>query len=560
MTAFKLSLQIKLLLGFIFTALFIIVGLGWESFRSARKTIKALNFQHLKTIRETKKFEIEGYFKDIHSHCLFMAEMPMIVEAMEQFKQAFNEIQADDETLKKYTADLKKFYENEFLPKLNETVPTKKLEDVFPNDPKTIILQTLYLAYNPNPLEKKYEYDEADDGSSYSKLHVKYHDILSRYIKRFGFLNFYLVDIDTGYVTFNISKEIDFATNLINGPLQDTSLAQLFDTIKKTNDKSFSHLTDFTFYDPSYGMPVAFIGAPIYHEDTKIGCLIFQLPINTINNIMTYDKRWREVGLGDTGETYIIGPGKLMRTIARPFVEDQQTYLNKLRKLHVPGDIIDKMQIYKSTILLQEVAGTAGKDVVKGDTDTIIGHDYLNEISLSSYTPLAIQDVQWSILAEIDLMEEFAPIKALAWRTIILAIIMLTLVIIGALIFIRFIMRPLEQITNHLTQPMVGFKEKMPVTSNDEIGTIAQAYNALSEKIAHMLYNVQKVDNALAQSLKQVAHKIQLCLESFHVKESLTVSEKKALLENHLQELALLHKQCQDLEKQLHDVLDRIDI
>ena len=560
MTFLWSSLQNKLLLGFFSLLVCTLLVLGWQGYRSARAELRTLTFQHLKTIRETKKFEIEQYFKDLHSRCLSMSESLMTIEAMNAFKKAFFEIDVDPETLERYTQDLKAFYEKDFLPKVNETATTtKKLDDFFPEDPKTIVLQTLYLAHNPNPLAKKSEFSKASDDSAYSRLHAQYHDIFLQYTKRFGYFDIYLVDIDTGHVVFNISKEIDFATNLITGPLKDTGLAKTFNALQKTTNRSFVQLTDFDFYEPSYGVPSAFIGTPIYQGNTKIGCLIFELPINVINNIMTYDKQWQEVGLGDTGETYIIGHDKLMRTISRFFVEDKQTYINKLRALHVNGDIIDKMHIYKTTILLQEITGNAGDDVIQGNTNTRIDSDYLQEISLSSYTPLTIQDVQWYLIAEIDLSEAFAPIKKLSWHILVLTLLILIAVMILAVFLIGVILKPLHTIITHMTQPFISFKEKIPVQSSDEAAIIADYFNKIGQEIGNAIYTIHLADNQLAQALQHTTEKLQTLSTSIEEEAFLSAEIKEQLMQ-HINELITVHKQCQDLEKQLHDTIERTDL
>lgn len=536
-----------------------LVILGWQGYRNARAELYAMSFKQLKTIRETKKFEIEQYFRDMHSRCLSQSESLMTISAMEKLKAAFMEVNVDQQTLETYTNELKEFYENQFLPKLNETAATTKtLNTFFPEDPKTIILQTLYLARNPNPLTKKSEFNQAPDGSTYSALHAQYHDLYYQYAKRFGYIDIFLVDSDTGYVVFNVSKEIDFATNLITGPLKNTALAKIFESVRNATDKAFVQLTDFHFYDPSYGAPSAFIGTPIYLDGVKIGCLIFQLPIHVINNIMIYDKQWREVGLGDTGETYIIGHDRLMRTIARSFVEDQQTYINKLRALHVNGEIIDKMNIYKTTILLQEITGNASAEAIQGLTKTRIDQDYLKETSLSSYTPLSIPNVEWYLIAEIDLKEAFIPIKRLAWRTALLALVVLMLVSALAFFWIHRITRPLKAIVLHITQPLFSFKEKIPVTSSDEIGIIAEYHNKLGEEISSALYTMQAADDALAQALQQTTVKLQNLTRSLE-DQTFISAETQEVLMHHLTELATVHKQCQDLEKQLHDTIERMD-
>ena len=380
------------------------------------------------------------------------------------------------------------------------------MADFFPKDRKSIILQSLYLAQNPNPLAQKREYSKAPDGSTYSDLHEKYHGIYSKYVKRFGFLDIYLVDIESGHVVFNISKEIDFATNLITGPLKDTNLAATFKAIQKTADENFVKLQDFSFYDPSYGIPTSFIGTPIYEKGKKVGALIFQLPIDIVNNIMTYNKRWQDVGLGQTGEAVLIGSDAYMRTLSRFFIEDQQSYLKKLRDvLHVETQAVDKMQIYGTTILLREIDTAAAQDITQGITNTRqISDDYLSGDALAAYAPLDIKDVKWGIIAKIGTDEVFAPIKVIAWRIILWALAAIFFIIIFTLVFLYFFTKQIETILSVFKQPTINLRTKLPITSSDEFGEIAKGYNDLLAKIATIMHSIKTMDDDLIIMIESV--------------------------------------------------------
>ena len=58
------------------------------------------------------------------------------------------------------------------------------------------------------------------------------------------------------------------------------------------------------------GEPAAFIGAPIHSaEDKMLGVMVFQIPLDQINEIM-----FRRDGMGKTGESYLVGQDGLMRS------------------------------------------------------------------------------------------------------------------------------------------------------------------------------------------------------------------------------------------------------
>jgi methyl-accepting chemotaxis protein len=43
-----------------------------------------------------------------------------------------------------------------------------------------------------------------------------------------------------------------------------------------------------------------------------VGVLIFQMPIDKIDELMSSNHSWKKVGLGESGESYLIGPDKEM--------------------------------------------------------------------------------------------------------------------------------------------------------------------------------------------------------------------------------------------------------
>ena len=62
----------------------------------------------------------------------------------------------------------------------------------------------------------------------------------------------------------------------------------------------------------------------------------FQMPVDRINDIMTSRQEWGRVGLGETGETYIVGDDLTLRNQSRFLIEDRENYFQMIKKLGVP--------------------------------------------------------------------------------------------------------------------------------------------------------------------------------------------------------------------------------
>ena len=79
------------------------------------------------------------------------------------------------------------------------------------------------------------------------------------YIERRGYYDLFLID-DTGVVSYSVTKEADYQSNLVSGPYSDSGLAQLYRQVMETGEYTFS---DFQPYAPSGGALAAFVGAPV---------------------------------------------------------------------------------------------------------------------------------------------------------------------------------------------------------------------------------------------------------------------------------------------------------
>ena len=161
---------------------------------------------------------------------------------------------------------------------------------------------------------------------------------------------------------------MDFATDIMHGPFNNTGIASVFSKVMNSQDRDCIYLEDFSPYLPSYNAPASFIASAIYDGENKIGVLVFQLPIDRINQIMTDGYEWEKVGLGKTGETYIVGDDHLMRTQSRFLVEDPDNYIKTLKKKNISDEIIGLIKSLNSAIGLQPVKTEGTIAALNGET------------------------------------------------------------------------------------------------------------------------------------------------------------------------------------------------
>ena len=259
--------------------------------------------------------------------------MPKVIEAMVSLDKAFQQLSVSDHQQKHCDKEVTKFYRDQFLSRLQKSMATEKTEDqYYPSDYRARFLQYHYIVKNPNPTGAKEALNAADDGSTYSAAHKKYHPILKKFLKKFGYYDLFLIEVKTGHIVYSVFKETDFGTSLLKGPYSDSGLAKAFAMARMSDWRDAVFLADFTPYEPSYGAPAAFVAAPIFDGKSLIGVLAAQVSIDEIDNIMTGERQWEKEGMGHTGEAYIVGSDYTMRNDFRFFLENPQAFYSTLKK------------------------------------------------------------------------------------------------------------------------------------------------------------------------------------------------------------------------------------
>jgi len=405
---------------------------------------------------------------------------------------------------------IQSYYRDEFDPEYknqNPSTSSSSLDKYQQLNQNSKSLQHAYISANPNPLGNKNGLTFADDGTKYSKLHKKYHAHLDQYLNAFGYYDIFLVEPDTGFIIYTVFKELDYATSLISGPYKDTGLAQAFNAANNSSDKNASFLIDFKPYFPSYDAAAAFISSPIYSDEgEKLGILIFQMPIAKINNLMTYDQQWEKVGLGDSGETYLIGEDHLLRSQSRFLIEDKKGYISALKSVGINKTIIDKIVASDSGIGLQEVVTESANAALSGQSGVKSIKDYRQVDVLSAFAPLTIEGVNWAILSEIDVAEAMKDKEEMLnsiWLIIsIIMLVLIPLTLISGFMVGRGISNPINNFISQVNKitDNKDLRNTVEYNGNDELLGLANSFNHLISEIKDILLCVERLSETLLES------------------------------------------------------------
>jgi len=511
-----MKIGIRLIISFFLIAMIATGIVGYISYTKGKDSLEEESFNRLTAVRELKATQIESYFKLIKDQLLTFSEDRMVIAAMQNFNDGFNKIENDVNPSKKYlekvNQNLTHYFNQEYLKRLNKNLPKKStIKAETSENRKTRLLQNLYLFTNPQPVGSKHKLDAAADSSYYSKSHQLYHPIIRSYLERFGFYDIFLVDIKTGNIVYTVFKEVDFGTSLTEGPYSKTNLADVYKAVVASKKKSFVAIADFQPYHPSYNAPASFMGAPIYAGEEKIGVLIFQMPIDKINEIMTSNHKWKEVGLGVSGETYIVGSDYTLRNQSRFLIEDKKNYLKMIEEIGTPKDIVDQIENYNSAIGLQEVKTQGTEEALKGKTGAEIFDDYRGVSVLSAYKPLQIPGLHWVIMSEIDEAEAFAPIYSLRNKVLLGFGAVVVLIILISSIISRRLTSPIKELSYDAMQLAKGNLDvEIGIRRKDEIGVLALSFKKMQISIKNLITELKDINHGLEEKVIERTKEIHL--------------------------------------------------
>ena len=261
-------------------------------------------------------------------------------------------------------------------------------------------------------------------------------------------------------------------------------------------------MVDFASYMPSYGAQASFLASPIFRNGQILGVLIVQVPLDRLDDIMTSGGSWSSVGLGETGETYIVGPDFTLRTQSRFFISDREAFFDSIIGAGIEQATADRIRSVGSAIGLLTVDTPGTRSALAGQTGTQIFDDYRGEAVLSAYGKLDLPDVRWAIMSERDQAEAFA--EALHLRNLIAGMVLVTAIvaIMLAWLIARNLVAPLQSLRDSANRLSDGDLElEFNIDRSDEIGELATSFEQMRQSIRKLIQQQEASIEALATPL-----------------------------------------------------------
>lgn len=500
--------------------------LGYYASSQSATALNQRAYDQMGSIRAGKQEEIKAYFGNVANLMRTVSNTAEVQQALRD-SIATQPQMTEGVDLEQARTALGDYYRNVFGRQFSVRNPGQNADIsgiVAKLPPQTVAAQYAYIARNPNPLGKKGELDQADDGSAYSAVHARIHGYARRAVQDYGLYDFFLVDAQTGIVVYTYFKELDFATSLRDGPWAQSGLGQAYGKAMAAKQASDVLITDYAPYRPSYDDQASFVSTPIIENGRTIGVFIVQLPIDRVNQIMTFNGKWKDIGLGESGETYLVGPDKTPRSVSRFMKENSAGFVEMMRGLKTPQGKLASMDSRDSNIGVMTIDTKAVRSGLAGQSGTAVYPDYRGIQVLGSYAPIDVLGLRWVILSEIDESESGAPVAALQRGIAIVGLGTLVLVGLFALFaglrLARSINVPLSQVQNTVLKVGAGdLDARTGLQTSDEIGVLAQAFDGmLNDKVAE-LARAQKENDQLNNSVIEIMTTVaQLAQRDLNVK------------------------------------------
>jgi class 3 adenylate cyclase len=495
-----LSIQSKLLIMLLAVSLVSSIIVGAIGFLNGRQSLHDAAVDQLITIRSMRAAEITDAIDAVRRDASLHSRNLSAQNLSTTVNQGFADLE-EREVSPEERAALEEYYSGTIIPELEARSGDQYGDSAFiPESNAGQYLQSHFTTQNRD-FDGDYDALLADndlaDGSSYALAAERYGDYFTRLIAEAGYEDALLMNLD-GDIVFSAYKGVELGTDLTTGPYRDTALAQAYADAIATNSVSTVVLTDFERWIPSLNVPTMWVVSPVGNDSGITGAIAFQVSMDVINDVMTGGEKWKQEGLGDTGEVYLVGRDDLMRSTSRALIENPDEYAQSAIDDGTPPSTANRIVEVGGPVLLQPVNTDAVALAQTGKTGTYVGTDYVGGESVVAYASLQVDDLDWVVVARIESSEAFAPVTDFT-RTVLLSLLGILLgVSLLSLLLAQVFTRPIHRLVGAVHRVAEGDLDvQVPQGSRDEFGDLGSAFNdmASSLRIKQELIEEQHAEN-----------------------------------------------------------------
>lgn len=573
-----MKISTRLMLGAsLLTVLAVVVSsgiTGWQALGRSSQVVEdsvEMQFQAVAAGRATSlRLQLQSH----HDLLLSTANNRLTQEAIYGFVRPFvsyrYEVQAPP--LEALQAGMSQWYESQYQP----LYASRTLDDQAPYQEwieqtryEGLLIQHNYMRDNPNPADQLDQMVDRDDATIYGQQHRIYHASYREIAQRYGYHDLMLVDAASMDVIYSVAKGPVYGTSLLNGPFADSALAKLITDMREQPQPNQFGVSDFSRFSGHFDQHVVFFAVPVFHPvyspNKPLGFLVAQLPAERFTSIMTEQANWQAIGLGETGDAYLVAAdGRLITEPRAMFDNAAQTLATLDMNAQQPGDI-QSMQGYKQLNGRYRLKHPHLDAAIAGGSGIGISNGLLGNPVLMSWQPFQLGDQPFALITEQALSESHGAVDGL--RADILIGIGVSVIVLAALAALaswwltRLITKPLDGLATAVGRVARerDLRIRMPETRRDEIGLMAGALNQLFETFAGLVGRIyQGAEDTVAASARNVgiSQDCQAAAQRQQTALAAVDGESKALLEA-FDRIAMLVAESAELARQADSSANR---
>ncbi len=430
------SIQRKLVLAIIAVGSLFAAAVGFTSYVSARQAIINQSFEAIEAVSITRNSQIEQWLGSVQIEILAYSRNESVITATRAFRSAIDTSQ-----------------------------------DITPNrDDRISLLRNTFIGF-PDIV------DAENLSSPYRAIHERFHPFFYDTQQVFGYSDILLVS-PLGDIIYTSNKNLDTFTNLQDGEYSETELASIVIEMLNNPDPNSYRFVDFSIY-PATDMPTAFAIKTVYENNAFVGVVVFAIPIDLIESILNL-----RVGIGDSGQAYIVGTDRLLRT-----------------DIEISGS--SESPVLNDSVILNS---DAIEEALLGSVDVGFTENYAGIEVLSAWRPIRLNtsgNVLWVLIVETSVAEAVEPANAIISAIAIGLIVGAIVVVILGFTIAKQIGSPIMELTRAAEAAAGGdFTTRVSIKSSDEIGTLTNVFNSMSEQLQDLFQNLEAKVNARTRDLE----------------------------------------------------------
>lgn len=469
------------------------------SIRAGQQLLSEQANLRLQLVSDTQTQRLEDYLNGLRQQVAGYAANTQGRRAITAFASAYrgyqlNAVVRNRPDVTAETAELAAFLNAGFNARLGEVAPDLTFDAnayLAEIDRPRLVLHYYYLIESGGAWDARASIDDAGDQSRYSITHREFHEEVRGFTEFYGIADAYFLSVD-GDIVYSVNKQIDFGINVEHPVLAGTGMERAFRqavTASATSDPVF---VDFSTYLPGLGEQSAFLAMPMFEAgtDTQLGVFVARIQAQQIEATLSNFGDRASLGLGETGDTYLLNAERTLLSSKREFDESPNA---ALARLGVSADRQQAILARGSPSGRVQLDSEGVRRALQGNRGVANYVNALGNEVIGVYGPLRFAGAEWVLLTEMNVSEALAAGRILRNEVIgyamAVTLVVLVLAFVAALWMARSFSRPVAVLRGAILgiQQNHDLTRRSPINGSDEFGQISAAVNLLLDDIQHSI-------------------------------------------------------------------------